>query len=33
MCHGDFAPHNVVYSKDQAIGIIDFDVCHPAPRA
>lgn len=32
ICHGDYAPYNVVLDKDTAIGIIDFDTCHPAPR-
>lgn len=33
MCHGDFAPYNVVLDGEQAIGIIDFDTCHPGPRS
>ncbi|MBA2711163.1 MAG: aminoglycoside phosphotransferase family protein [Tatlockia sp.] len=32
ICHGDFAPYNVVLNRDKAIGIIDFDTCHPGPR-
>ncbi|MFK7805064.1 MAG: phosphotransferase family protein [Anaerolineae bacterium] len=32
ICHGDFAPYNVVLNGNQAIGIIDFDTAHPAPR-
>lgn len=32
MCHGDFAPYNVVLNGEQAVGIIDFDTCHPGPR-
>lgn len=35
ICHGDFAPYNVVLGGKQgkeAIGIIDFDTCHPGPR-
>lgn len=32
ICHGDYAPYNVVLSGNQAIGIIDFDTAHPAPR-
>jgi hypothetical protein len=32
ICHGDFAPYNVVLEGNQAIGIIDFDTAHPAPR-
>ncbi len=31
VCHGDFAPYNVVTAGEAAIGIIDFDACHPAP--
>lgn len=33
MCHGDFAPYNIVLNEEEAIGIIDFDTCHPGPRA
>jgi Ser/Thr protein kinase RdoA (MazF antagonist) len=33
VCHGDFAPYNVVLEGARAIGIIDFDTAHPAPRA
>ena len=32
ICHGDFAPYNVVMEGEQAIGIIDFDTAHPGPR-
>lgn len=32
ICHGDFAPYNVVLNGETAIGIIDFDTCHPGPR-
>lgn len=32
MCHGDFAPYNVVLDGKLAIGIIDFDTIHPGPR-
>ncbi len=36
VCHGDFAPYNVVVADGdlgrEAIGIIDFDTAHPAPR-
>lgn len=32
MCHGDFAPYNVVLNGNQAIGIIDFDTVHPGTR-
>lgn len=31
MCHGDFAPYNVVMSGSDATGIIDFDTLHPGP--
>lgn len=33
VCHGDFAPWNVVWSGDEPIGILDFDLAHPAPFA
>ena len=33
MCHGDFAPYNVVLDGKQAVGLIDFDTCHPGPRS
>ncbi|MEE4194746.1 MAG: aminoglycoside phosphotransferase family protein [Anaerolineae bacterium] len=32
MCHGDYAPYNIVLDGDHAIAIIDFDVAHPGPR-
>ena len=32
MCHGDFAPYNVVLDGEQAIAMIDFDTVHPGPR-
>jgi Ser/Thr protein kinase RdoA (MazF antagonist) len=32
ICHGDFAPYNVVLQKDRVVGIVDFDAAHPAPR-
>lgn len=32
MCHGDFAPYNMVMDGGIAIGIIDFDTLHPGPR-
>jgi hypothetical protein len=32
VCHGDFAPYNIATSNKQAVGIIDFDTAHPAPR-
>lgn len=33
VCHGDFAPYNVVFDGERAIGIIDFDTAHVGPRA
>lgn len=33
ICHGDFAPYNIVLNGEEAIGIIDFDAAHPGPRA
>lgn len=34
MCHGDFAHYNVTLdSNGRALGIIDFDTCHPGPRS
>ncbi len=33
ICHGDFAPYNVVLNGRQAVGIIDFDTAHPGPRS
>jgi len=32
ICHNDFAPYNVCFDGKKAIGIIDFDTAHPAPR-
>lgn len=32
ICHGDFAPYNVVFDGDRAVGVIDFDTAHPGPR-
>ncbi|CZF86880.1 phosphotransferase enzyme family protein [Grimontia marina] len=32
ICHGDFAPYNLVLNGEEAVGIIDFDTAHPAPR-
>jgi hypothetical protein len=31
VCHGDFAPWNMVWIGEEPIGIIDFDLAHPAP--
>ena len=33
ICHGDFAPYNVVLQGNRAVAIIDFDTAHPGPRA
>ncbi len=32
VCHADFAPYNCVFHGQEAVGIIDFDTAHPAPR-
>jgi hypothetical protein len=32
VCHGDFAPYNVVFDGASPVGVIDFDTAHPAPR-
>ncbi len=32
LCHGDYAPYNVVQQGQEIVGIIDFDTAHPAPR-
>jgi thiamine kinase-like enzyme len=32
ICHGDFAPYNVVLNGCKAVAIIDFDIAHPGPR-
>ncbi len=32
ICHGDYAPYNVVLQGSQTVGIFDFDTAHPAPR-
>ncbi len=31
MCHGDFAPWNVVWFGETPVGILDFDLAHRAP--
>jgi hypothetical protein len=33
LCHGDFAPHNMVFRDGRAAAVIDFDTAHPGPRA
>ncbi|MFF0922975.1 phosphotransferase enzyme family protein [Rhizobium leguminosarum] len=32
VCHGDYAPYNIATADHEAVGIIDFDTAHPAPR-
>jgi aminoglycoside phosphotransferase (APT) family kinase protein len=32
LCHGDFAPHNLVFRDGRAAAVIDFDTAHPGPR-
>ncbi|WFU09662.1 phosphotransferase [Rhizobium sp. CB3090] len=32
ICHGDFAPYNVVLNRDEVTDIIDFETAHPGPR-
>ncbi|MBM7045087.1 aminoglycoside phosphotransferase family protein [Rhizobium lusitanum] len=32
ICHGDFAPYNVVLNDGRVTGIIDFETAHPGPR-
>jgi len=32
ICHGDFAPYNVVLNDGEVTGIIDFETAHPGPR-
>lgn len=32
ICHGDYAPYNVVLHGSTAVAIIDFDTAHPGPR-
>jgi len=32
ICHGDFAPYNVVIHDEKAAAIIDFDTAHPGSR-
>ena len=31
-CHGDPGPWNFVWHEDEAVGLIDWDYLHPAPR-
>ena len=32
LCHGDPGPWNVVWRDHEAVGLIDWDYLHPAPR-
>ncbi|PST64235.1 aminoglycoside phosphotransferase [Rhizobium sp. SEMIA4064] len=32
ICHGDFAPYNVVLNSGEVTDIIDFETAHPGPR-
>ncbi|TXI04407.1 MAG: aminoglycoside phosphotransferase family protein [Rhizobium sp.] len=32
ICHGDFAPYNVVVNDEEVTGVIDFEAAHPGPR-
>jgi hypothetical protein len=32
ICHGDFAPYNVVLNDGEVTSIIDFETAHPGPR-
>lgn len=32
ICHGDFAPYNICFNGENAVGMIDFDAAHPGPR-
>jgi len=31
ICHSDFAPYNICFEGDSAIGVIDFETAHPGP--
>jgi hypothetical protein len=33
ICHGDFAPYNLVFDGGKLVGVIDFDHAHPGNRA
>ncbi|MDG6100835.1 aminoglycoside phosphotransferase family protein [Dactylosporangium aurantiacum] len=33
ICHNDVAPYNCVYDGERVVGLIDFDVAAPGPRA
>ena len=32
ICHNDFSPHNLAFTKGVLVGAIDFDMCSPGPR-
>jgi aminoglycoside phosphotransferase (APT) family kinase protein len=32
VCHGDPGPWNMVWRKGRAVGLFDWDFCHPGPR-
>jgi len=32
ICHGDYAPYNLVMQGNRAVAMIDFDTAHPGPR-
>lgn len=32
ICHGDFAPYNLVFDAGELVGVIDFDHAHPGAR-
>jgi hypothetical protein len=32
ICHGDFAPHNMLFRAGRAAAVIDFDTAHPGSR-
>ncbi len=33
ICHNDFAPHNLAFRDGHVVGVIDFDMASPGPRA
>lgn len=30
ICHGDFGPHNLIWRDDEIVGVIDWELAHPA---
>ena len=32
ICHNDFAPYNLVFERDEVVGVIDWDFASPGPR-